>query len=193
MIRRLAIAFVAAVLSVGLIAGSAAAAKPELDPSYVNGQTVFMIGPHLVTDPSPGQLDAAEELYLAVYPINPDGQTDLGPLRLPSGYNPQCDPCFHPGLPLPFVYHDHVLSGAPGFGTDGTADGFAAPWRIILVVYSPTIILAPGFQPVTSVAQLDWAEAHGWFLPINPDPNAESAFEIDTGQVLICPLASSHA
>jgi hypothetical protein len=192
-IHRFTIGSVAAVLSVGLMAGPAAAAKPDLDPSYVNGQTVFMIGPHLVTDPSPGQLNAAEELYLAVYPINPSGQTDLGPLALPSGYSPQCDPCFHPGLPLPFAYHDHVLSGAPGLGTGGTADGFAAPWRIILVIYSPAIFLAPAFQPVTSVAQLDWGEAHGWFLPINPDPNAESAFEIDTGQVLICPLTSIHA
>jgi hypothetical protein len=67
-----------------------------------------------------------------------------------------------------------------------------APWRIIVVIYNPGIALSPGFEPVTSVAQLDWAEAHGWFLPINPDPTSDNPFEIDTGQVLICPLTSSR-
>jgi hypothetical protein len=191
--RRLVIPFAVTVLTAAIGAAPAFAAKPELDPSYANGHIVFMIGPHVVTNPSPALVNTAEELYLAVYPINPDGRTDLGPLSLPSGYQPQCDPCFHPGLPLLFGYHDHVLTGAPGMGTNGTADEFVAPWRIILVVYSPAVALSPAFQPVTSVDQLDWAEAHGWFLPINPDPNAESPFEIDTGQVLICPLTSSHA
>lgn len=191
--RRLRIALAAAACLVGIGVGPALAGKPDLDPSYVDGQTVYMIGPHLVTNPSPGLLSAAEELYLTVYPINPTGRTDLGALTLPSGYQPQCDPCFHPGLPSPFAYHDHVLTGAPGLGTSGTAGTFVAPWRIILVIYNPAVAMAPGFQPLTSVEQLDWGEAHGWFLPVNQDPNAESPFEIDTGQVLICPLTSIHS
>jgi hypothetical protein len=169
---------------------SPVAAKPQLDPSYADGKTVYMIGPHMITNPTPALYAHAEDLYLTAYWINPDGRTDLGQLTLPSGYQPQCDPCFHPGLPLVFVYHDHVLSGAPGMGTD-TAAGFAAPWKVILLVYNPEISNSPSFRPVTSETQLDWAEANGWFLPINA--GGDNPFELDTGQVLICPLASSNA
>ncbi len=191
--RRSIVALTLAALGVGLLAGPVAAAKPDLDPSYANGRTVYMIGPHVLTHPSAGVLARAEELYLAVYPINPDGRTDLGRQALPSGYRPQCDPCFHPGVPLEFAYHDHVLTGAPGMGTNGTAGDFVAPWRIIVVMYNPDVIASPDFVPVKSAAQLDAAEAQGWFLPINDDPTADNAFEIDTGQVLICPITSSHA
>jgi hypothetical protein len=191
--RRPLTALVAAAVGLATLAGPAAAVKPQIDPSYFDGHTVYMIGTGLITNAEPSLHDTAEELYLAVYPVNPDGRTDLGVLTLPSGYQPQCDPCFHPGLPLPFGYHDHILSGAPGFGSNGTADGFTAPWKLILLIYKPAVALSSGFEPVTSEAQLDWAEAHGWFLPINGDPNAENRFEIDTGQVLICPLVSSHA
>jgi hypothetical protein len=170
---------------------AALAAKPDIDPTYANGQTVYMIGPHLITNPSPQLHARAEELYLAVYPLNPDGRTDLGTLVLPSGYHPQCDPCFHPGLPLPFVYHDHIVPGAPGMGTNGTAGSFTAPWKIILVVYNPAVAFSPTFAPVTSTDQLDWAEANGWFLPINA--GADNPYEIDTGQVLICPMVSATA
>ena len=169
----------------------AAAAKPTIDPTYANGQTVYMIGAHLNTSPSPQLLQQAQELYLVVYPLNPTGSTTLGRLTLPSGYQPQCDPCFHPGLPLPFVYHDHVITGSPGQGTSGTAGQFKAPWKIIVVMYSPAVALSPSFAPVTSVAALDAAEANGWFLPINH--GGANPFEVQTGHVLICPLVSSHA
>jgi hypothetical protein len=191
--HRTFVALTAAAFGVGVLAGPVAAAKPDLDPSYANGKTVYMIGPYVLTNPGAGVLARAEELYLLVYPINPDGRTDLGAQTLSSGYRPQCDPCFHEGAPLEFAYHDHVLTGAPGMGTTGTAGLFVAPWRIIVLMYDPAVIASPGFQPVKSVAQLDWAESQGWFLPINDDPNAENAFEIDTGQILICPITSSHA
>jgi hypothetical protein len=191
--RRSLIAMTLAALGFGLLAGPVAAAKPDLDPSYANGKTVYMIGPHVLTNPGAGVLAHAEELYLVVYPINPDGRTDLGLLTLPSGYRPQCDPCFHPGNPLEFAYHDHVLTGAPGMGANGTAGVFEAPWRIIVLMYDPTVIASPSFQPVKSAAQLDWAETQGWFLPINDAPGAANPFEIDTGTILICPITSSHA
>src|SRR4051794_32137666 len=57
--------------------GSAFADKPVIDPTYANGQTVYMIGPHLITDPNPKLLEHAEELYLLVYPVNPTGSTTL--------------------------------------------------------------------------------------------------------------------
>lgn len=175
-----------------LVAGGAAAGKPEIDPTYANGQTVYMIGPHVIPDArdtQPNLYAHSEELYLATYPV-PPGTT--GPITLPSGYQPQCNPCFHPGLPAPFVYHDHIITGAPGMGTSGTAGEYKAPWKIIIVRYNPLYALSPTFTPITSAADLDAAEAAGnVFLPINPQ--GSNPYEIETGNVLICPTVSSHA
>jgi hypothetical protein len=169
--------------------------KPEIDPSWANGKLVYMIGPHIIQGANitqPQLYAHAEELYLLVYPINPSG-TDTVAKTLPSGYQPNCNPCYHPGLPGMFAYHDHVLAGAPGFGNNGTADGMKAPWKIILLMYNPEVALDPDFTPITSESDIDTAEANGVFLPINPNPNAPNKYEIETGNVLICPLVSSHA
>jgi hypothetical protein len=169
-------------------------AAPEIDPSYANGTTVYMIGPRLITNPNPNLLAQAKELYIAAYPLNspPDTCTSNCPsLTLPSGYQPQCDPCFHPGLPPVFAYHDHILTGAPGFGTNGTAGSFTGPWQIIVMMYNPAFSNSVSFQPITSDEALDAAEGQGEFLPINPGPG--NPYEIATGVVLICPLVSSHA
>jgi len=182
---------IASLLVLLVVPGFAFAGKPEIDPSWVDGQIVYMIGPHLITNPNPNLYAQSEELYLLVYPINPTGSTTLGALTLPSGYQPNCDPCFHPGIPLEFSYHDHVLTGAPGLGTHGTAGEFVAPWKIILLVYNPEIALSPTFTPVTSAKDVDAAEAAGAFLPINPGPG--NPYEIETGTVLICPFVSPNA
>lgn len=183
---------VVAVLLVSLLVpGLASAAKPEIDPSYADGRIVYMIGPHLITNPNPNLYAQSEELYLLVYPINPTGSTTLGTITLPSGYQPNCDPCFHPGIPLEFAYHDHILTGAPGLGKNGTAGEFKSPWKIILLIYNPDVALSPTFTPITSAKDIDAAEAAGTFLPINP--GAANQFEIETGTVLICPLVSPDA
>jgi hypothetical protein len=182
---------IASLLVLLLVPGFAFAGKPDIDPSWVDGQIVYMIGPHLITNPNPNLYAQSEELYLLVYPINPTGSTTLGALTLPSGYQPNCDPCFHPGIPLEFAYHDHVLTGAPGLGTHGTAGEFLAPWKIILLVYNPEVALSPTFAPVTSARDVDAAEAAGAFLPINPGPG--NPYEIETGTVLICPFVSPDA
>jgi hypothetical protein len=166
------------------------AAKPEIDPSYANGEVVYMIGPHMDTNPAPNVYAHAEELYIAAYPINPGG-TDTDSKTLATGYRPQCDPCYHVGLPGVFAYHDHVLTGAPGAGTNGTANQFMAPWKIVILLYSPDAISAPGFRPVTSEAELDAAEAAHVFAPINP--HGANQYEVEPGVLLICPLVSSHA
>lgn len=171
-------------------APTAHAGAQEIDVSYANGTTVYMIGPHLITNPNPSLLAQADELYLLAYPEDTTCAPNCGPVTLPSGYQPQCDPCFHPGLPVPFVYHDHLLSGAPGFGTNGTAGSFKGPWQIIVLMYNPSYAFSPGFQPITSDEALDKAEAAGDFLPIGHGSNL---YEIPTGTVLICPLVSSHA
>jgi hypothetical protein len=167
-----------------------ASAAPEIDPTYANGTTVYMIGPHLITNPSPNLLASALPLYILAYPVNFSGCTTCGAKTLPSGYQPQCNPCFHPGLPVIFGYHDHVLPGAPGFGANGTAGDYKGPWRITVLLYAPAVALSPSFQPITSDEALDQAEANGEFLKISSGPNP---YEVVPGTVLICPLVSSHA
>lgn len=191
-VRRAAQAMFTLVLGLCLLAaaGAARADQPGIDRVYVNGQTYYMIGPHMITNPNPNMFTQSDELYLLSYPT-PPGTT--GPITLASGYQPQCNPCFHPGLPLPFVYHDHVMSGAPGLGTNGTASGFKGPWKIIVLMYNPKVLTDPSFKPVTSVTALDAAEANGEFLPINTAPNASNPYEVVTGAVLICPLVSPNA
>lgn len=178
--------------------GAAAApstGKPEIDPTYADGKTVYMIGPHLIPNARttmPNAYAHAEELYLVAYPQATPPSPGAGPITLPSGYQPQCNPCFHPGLPAPFVYHDHVVHGAPGFGVNGTAGAYKAPWKIIVVVYNPAYVASPSFKPITSVTDLDAAEAAGTvFLKINP--GGDNPYEVDTGNLLICPLVSDHA
>ena len=170
--------------------------KPEIDPTYANGKTVYMIGPHMIVnarETMPNAYDHAEELYIVVYPQPTVPAPGAGPITLPSGYQPQCDPCFHPGLPFPFVYHDHVITGAPGMGVNGTAGEYKAPWKIIVVMYNPAYVSLPGFTPVKSEAELDAAEQAGnVFLPINTSGTG-NPYEIDTGNLLICPTVSPHA
>lgn len=182
---RLAVALAAAAFFIGTT-NVAYAGKPELDPSYADGKTYYMIGPHTITDPSPQMFEQSQELYIVAYPW--DGIT---PPVFASGYAPQCNPCYHPGLLAPFVYHDHVLSGAPGLGNQGTAGQFMGPWKIIVLLYNPAVLTDPTFQPVTSEVDLDAAEAAGEFQVINP--GAANPFEFITGAVLICPLVSPDA
>lgn len=97
-----------------------------------------------------------------------------------------------PGPAGSLRYHDHVLTGGPGLGINGTAGEFKGPWKIILLMYSPTAFNSPSFTPIKSASDIDAAEANGTFLPINPTLGA-NPYEIDTGNVLICPLVSPHA
>jgi hypothetical protein len=171
-----------------------ATGKPEIDPTYANGTVVYMIGPHIIPNARqtmPNAYEHAEELYLVTYQQSSVPSPGAGPITLPSGYQPQCNPCFHPGLPPPFVYHDHVITGAPGMGPNGTAGEYKAPWKIIILVYNPAYATSLTFTPVKSEADIDAAEAAGnVFLQINP--GGANPYEIDTGNLLICPTVSSH-
>lgn len=88
------------------------------------------------------------------------------------------------------AYHDHVLSGSPGFGNDGTADGFKGPWKIILLKYTTAVLTDPDFKPVMSADDFDEAEAAGKFQIVNP--GGDNQYEIELPVILICPLVSSH-
>jgi hypothetical protein len=172
--------------------GTALAAKPVIDPSYANGQIYYMIGPHIIPNPNPSLLAQAEELYIVVYPINPDGRTDLGPLQTNNGTEPLCNPCFHPGFAPTWSYHDHVLTGAPGLGRNGTAGEFKAPWKIIIVMYSNAAIADPNFEPIKSAADLEDALQNHPELFQPPLPGFPG-LELDTGAVLICPFVAPDA
>jgi len=85
----------------------------------------------------------------------------------------------------------HVLTGGPGLGNNGTAGEFKGPWKIIVLVYNPTAFNDPAFIPIKSATDVDAAEINGTFLPINP--TGANPYEVDTGNVLICPLVSPNA
>src|SRR5438270_152283 len=57
--------------SVSQAAVAASNGKPEIDPTYANGTTVYMIGPHLIPNARATMPNAsvhAEALYLVTYP-----------------------------------------------------------------------------------------------------------------------------
>jgi hypothetical protein len=140
----------------------------------------------------------SEELYLVAYPINPSG-TDTEPKKLPSGYQPLCNPCYHFGPVDQGAYHDHVLTGAPGLGNNGTAGEYKAPWKIILMVYTLAAVQDPNFKPITSARDLDDAEANcdnhpaACIFQRQNQPGNPNPYEVETGIVLICPFVAPEA
>ncbi len=147
--RRLLVPTMAA-LAVGLsVVHGGAATASSVPPAgsnevhvYVDGQDYHMTINHVNLAPSPGELAAATPFYVAVFPLNPNRRGDLGALTVgPNAYRPQCDPCFHPGLDWQLIYHDHILTGVPGFGNEGTAGsrrgyGTRSPWCTIRLPFS---------------------------------------------------------
>lgn len=183
MIRRLIAASTGVLLLTvsGLLSATPGLAAPSGEPAYADGQTYWMHSSHVDTNPGLGQLNAPP-IYILGFPVS---ATTPGPITLPSGYQPQCNPCDQE----PIHYHDHLLTGEPGSGGNGTAKDYRAPWRIVIMLYAPTYANSPDFVPITSDTQLATAEANGDFLPINsngPDP-----YQIWTNTVLICPLVEA--
>ncbi len=154
---------------------------------YANGTAYHMNIHHINLSPNPGELAAAEPLYVVVFSINPLGLTTLGPLAV-NGYHPQCDPCFHPGLPRPLVYYDHVLVGTPSLGQGGTAVEWQATRHPTAVMYNPAFIASSGFKPLTTVAEVQAGEKTGPFLPINA--GASNPFELPQDVVVTIQLVA---
>ncbi len=165
------------------------AAGPCAETTYANGQLFCIFVSKIIANPSPGLLATAEPLYIASYsplPVGCDTSTPstCGPETLPgSGYSPLCNPCFHGDGLNAIPYHDHVISGAPGFGNDGTAGVMKGPWVLILVAYNPAYSNVLGFTPFKSTAGIAAGEIAGDFLSINT--GAPNPFEINTGVVII--------
>ncbi len=188
--RRLAALPLAALLLAGMPLVVLAAPPGGVEPTYFDGQVVYMkspangLGNSLAH--SHGEATKAYDLYLAVYPVATDG-FDAVPKRIDGWYSPNCDPCFHFGTPDPYQiqFHDHIIDGAPGYGTAGTAGSFSAPWRVKILVYNMDYIAAHAatWQPVKSDEDIDAGVAAGEFL--GP--------AVDTGVVILCPIVSRNA
>jgi hypothetical protein len=169
----------AALAAAALLAAAPVAAAEAV---YADGQTYQMLGATLVTNASPGLLKAPP-LYLLGFPAS-----GTKPITLPSGYQPQCNPC----LQEPIAFHDHLITGAPGLGISGTSGGnYRAPWRMVIMMYAPAYAYSADFKPVTDDSQLAAAEAAGDFLAINP--GAADPYQIWTDNVLICPVIQQNA
>ncbi len=137
----------------------AAASPPDRETVWADGQAWTQLESGVTTDPSPELLASALPMYVLAFPQNPA----TGAFILPAGYAPQCDPCL--GVPVP-AYHDHLLPGAPGLGTSGTAGLVRTPHRPTLMIYSPAFVTSGHFAPVTDARNLAAAIAAGEFLPI---------------------------
>jgi hypothetical protein len=182
--RRLLLFAAIAVASAAFPLGASAA--PGGEAVYADGQSYTMLGVTLITNASPGIL-AAPPIYILGY-MPPAGAS--GPITLPSGYRPQCNPC----LEEPVAYHDHLIPGAPGLGTHGTSGfDYMAPWRIVVMMYNPAYSNSPDFKPITSDDELAAAEANHEFLPINQSPGAPDPYQIWTPNVLVCPIVRHTA
>lgn len=169
-----------------LVLAGATPAATDREQVYADGQVYTMLGATLHTTSNPGQL-SAPPLYLIGYPTS---QTS-GPLVLPSGYSPQCDPCDH----SPFHYHDHVVTGEPGAGTNGTAADYRAPWRIVVMAYTPAYYNSPDFVPITSDQQIpayEQATNPQRLIPLNAGGPGDQ-FQVWTNMILICPIIQRNS
>lgn len=179
--RRL-LAVLGIVVTTSTTLSAAAHAAPDTESAYADGATVTIAAMHFITAPSPQQVANAPVLYIAAYPASGD---PANPVTLASGTVPNCNPCFHPGLPDAFVHHDHVLSGAPTLGDSAT------PRHLILVMYAASVETDPSFRPLTSVSAVQSAEGTGLLQAINP--GAANPYEIDTGVLVVTPTLSGNA
>jgi hypothetical protein len=174
------------ILSAAVLVTSAAG--PCTEKAYANGEEFCIHVTKIITHPSKGLLKTAEPIYIAAYfPLpqgcDPSNESSCGPETLPSGYQPLCNPCFHGGALNNYPYHDHVISGAPGFGRNGTNGVMKGPWILIIVAYNSTYSNETSFKPFMSTSGIATGEKEGDFQVINP--GADNPYEINTGIVII--------
>ena len=188
--RSISAVSIAAMLLGALPLAALAAPGGSPEPTYFDGHLVYMSAPANALGSSLAHstavLQKAKDLYIAVYPVAADG-FDAGHKLIDGWYAPQCDPCFHSGVPDPDLaqFHDHIIDGAPGYGTNGTAGSYSPAWRVKVLVYNLDYIAAHAatWVPVKSDEDIDAAVASGEFL--GPP--------IDTGIVFLCQVTSAHA
>lgn len=147
-----------------------------LQKAYVNGKLYCFTVERPIANASQALIASSQVMYVMTYPqLNSQCSGNLTTCKvqmLPSGYMPQCDPCVQEA---PFVYHDHILSGLPASGYNGT-------WAIVVVAYSPPFSSQAGFKPINSSQAIAAGESAGDFARINP--NGPNPYEIHTKTVL---------
>ncbi len=162
---------------------TAALAEPQTENVYADGQTYAInTGAAMVFDASAGLLKQSSPIYLIGFTVIPGTS---GPITLPSGYQPQNN-----GLPSPVPYHDHVLMGAPGLGTSGTAGSHGATLRLVRMQYTLAYTYDPAFVPITSVDQFAAAEASGKLVIMNP--GASDPYQLWTSTIFVRPIVGPN-
>jgi hypothetical protein len=175
------IALLTTAITAVLVAATVAAGAQLSESIYVDGQTYQInTGAAVKLDASDALLANATPFYIIGFPVAPG---TVGPITLPSGYQPQNN-----GLPSPIRYHDHVTTGAPGRGNSGTAGEYKAPLRVVEMRYSWDYAYSSSFVPIMSVDEIPAAEAAGKLQIINP--GAFDPYQIWTTTVLIRPIVS---
>jgi hypothetical protein len=153
------------------------ASKPCMQKAYMNGQLYCFSVERPVNNASQALIAKSQVMYVLTYPqLNSQCSKNYSgckALTLLSGYTPQCDPCVQE---TPFPYHDHILSGLPASGENGT-------WAIVVVAYNPSFSSKVGFNPITSAQNLAVDEQSGAFARINP--NGPNQYEVHTTTVLV--------
>jgi hypothetical protein len=165
--KRIVILAVAAGLSALAVAATAAAGT-STEEIYADTHTYTINTSAAVQlDASQGMLDEAAPFYIIGFPVAPG---TMGPITLPSGYQPQNN-----GLPAPIPYHDHIAT-----------DVGNPLRRVVELQYTWAYAYSPNFVPLTSVDQLLAAEASGKLdivAPGAPDP-----YQHWTNTVLVRPI-----
>ncbi len=155
-----------------MLAAPAAASASSSEDIYSGGQTYTInTGAAVRLGASAGMLTGSAPFYIIGFPV---AAGTTGPITLPSGYQPQNN-----GQPAPIRYHDHIA-----------ADVGNPLRRVIQLRYSTAYAWSPGFQPVTSVAQLTLAEATGLLDVVAP--GASDPYEQVTNTVLVRPVVSAR-
>jgi hypothetical protein len=158
-------------------ATATSSSKPCIQKAYMDGRVYCFSVERPINNASQALIASSQIMYVVTYPqLNSQcsgNLTGCKPLTLPSGYSPQCDPCVQEA---PSVYHDHILSGLPASGENGT-------WAIVVVAYNPSFSSKVGFDPITSAQNLAAGEQSGDFAKINP--NGPNPYEMNTKTVLV--------
>jgi hypothetical protein len=183
----IAVVAIVAIAAVGLIlvapsafsqhATTASTTQQCVQRAYVNGKVYCFSVERPVNNASQALIASSQIMYVVTYPqFNSQCSGNLSsckPQTLSSGYEPQCDPCVQEA---PFMYHDHVLSGLPASGDNGT-------WAIVVVAYAPSFSNQASFNPITGSQAITAGESAGDFARINP--NGPNPYEIHTRTVLV--------
>lgn len=154
------------------LAATAAQADPGGEYAYYEGQTVFFASAASKVNAQPSLLENASQIYLLTFPTAPG---TVGPITLPSGYQPQ----ENGRMFAPYPWHDHVLGAVPG-------PGYSPVLQVVILRYTADYAASLSFTPVTSLAELEAGKQAGIFEVLSP--GGTDPYELLLPDVLIRPV-----